>query len=137
MSRSVRRGSFANGVYAAEFDVFERSPRRSVTEPMGLADARALIEKYAPDVVVERTERTTARDTHGHYTPGSPSVISLARGAPRWVVVHEIAHAMTWERERGHGAIFRREYLVLVERELGPWWARRLRAAFRRVGYGE
>jgi hypothetical protein len=102
---------------------------------MALADARDLVAKYVNGCVVERKQGTTARHTHATFHPADPPVISLARGAPKWVVCHEIAHAINEGRDRGHGAYFRHDYLVIVELELGPWWARRLRAAFKKVGY--
>lgn len=138
MSRAVRRGNFANGVYAAEWELFERNPRPSISEPMALADARALVAKYVNDVNVVRLRGSRRGDTHGWFRPkwkGRGSMIALGRSAPKWVVCHEIAHAMNEGRDPGHGAAFRHDYLIVVERELGPWWARRLRAAFRKVGY--
>lgn len=52
----------------------------------------------------------------------------------RWVVIHEVCHALTWNRGAAHGWEFARTYLVLVEQFLGKEAAQRLKQAFKNEG---
>jgi hypothetical protein len=125
-------------VYHAEWCLFERTSKDRARHPsMSLFDARALVQKYAPDCVVERSQQAKAGSIRATaFTPfdDGPPVIRFDRVIPRWVALHEIAHVLTPE-DPGHGAAFRAVYLWLLEVEMSPWWARRLRHHFRRVGY--
>jgi hypothetical protein len=119
-------------VYYAEDRVFDvrRFPG------VALADARGLVAKYVDGVDVVRQPRGTSGS--GWYQPpfdGEPATIRLARDAGLPLVLHELAHALTWQDERGHGPAFRAMYVRLVRDEMSPWWARRLAASFRKAGY--
>lgn len=41
-----------------------------------------------------------------------------------WVLLHEVAHIMCigYKRERGHGRLFTRKYLELVNRWMSPYY---------------
>lgn len=52
----------------------------------------------------------------------------------RWVVIHEVCHALTWGRGAPHGWEFARTYLLVVEQFLGKDAAKRLKFAFKAEG---
>jgi putative metallohydrolase (TIGR04338 family) len=140
---SIERGSFANGVYRAEWYLFAISKRKHVNEPMALADARDLVHTYLPrSMPVERIRAARGME-HDGGRYGYPcrefplGRIRLGSHAPKWVVLHELAHALATvgTGERAHGPQFRKAYVHLVDAEMGEWWGRRLREALRRSGY--
>jgi hypothetical protein len=124
----------AYSVYIAEDRVFDGT-RHSI--PVGLGAMREIAARYGVDRVDYRP-RCRGRDTGGTYYPFIPGRqderIMIGRDAGVYVLLHEIAHALTRPIDRGHGAAWRAAYVKLVEIEISAWWARRLRRAFRLRG---
>lgn len=113
-------------IYRAEHEVFGKR-FGGYEHGMALADARALVQRYAPDITVVRSRSESIGSVYYEHN----RTITLGRYAGLPIVLHELAHALTPEI-RGHGVAFMQTYLRLVEAEMSPWWARRLRAAIRR-----
>lgn len=116
-------------VYAAENEVFKKH-MRGPTAGISLADATELVDRYAMGWTVRRTRTSFSG---GSWCYQEKRLISLARDAGLPLVLHELAHALT-PKDRGHGLAFQRAYLDLIAKEMSPYWARRLRAAFIRHG---
>lgn len=117
--------------------MFKTKSAKRLAEPIPLYDARQLLDRLgAATVTVARSSNRDATGTSTYYY--SPAGrITLHRSAGPWVVVHEAAHhfaRFSGEVEPGHGPVFRREYLRLVNEAFGERWALRLRKAFDRYG---
>lgn len=119
-------------VYDAERAVFGRKHRAA---GMAMSEARALINHYIPGLVVERSRSATYGSSYWSAEENNGVArIRLGPQAGLCVVLHELAHALADidGDTAGHGVVFMRHYLELIEREMSPWWARRLRAELRR-----
>jgi putative metallohydrolase (TIGR04338 family) len=80
----------------------------------------------------------TVKDGRGNRKASAgPASITLPRWARKeWVVLHELAHCLSWDEcrrngEGGHGRTFVRTYLALVDRFLGKDTGRVMREVFR------
>lgn len=109
-------------VYAAERRVFG-ARMGSREHGVSILDAQVLVDRLVPGWTVVRGKG--ARSWCHKRKP----VISLGKFAGLPTVLHEVAHALTGAD--GHGVAFQTAYLRLIESEMSPWWARRLRAALR------
>jgi hypothetical protein len=129
MARQINRGGWNTGVYNAEHHVFVTRYPCTPKHGMALADAQELVDGHLDGYEVKRgrTKRGAA------FCNPREKVISLPQYAPRWLVLHEMAHGLAPKDH--HGVDFRDAYLKLVEVEMSAWWARRLAAAFKKVGY--
>lgn len=134
--------------YEAEDAVFRR--RR---HPLSMQESRDLAAKLfahfgVEPILVQRT-RTAGRTGSWFFHPhkGKPARIHLDDAAPDWIVCHEVAHYVVWDRERlrrelsgdrarnpGHGVEWATVYVEAVELVISEHYAGRLARSIRRHG---
>lgn len=108
----------ANALYAAERRAFGKK-MWTLDDAPALADAQAIVDRHVRGWTVERCRS-------GGCCYEREKRIALSRSAGLPVVLHELAHAKAGNTDRGHGRLFMVTFLLLVEREMGVYWRRRL-----------
>ena len=84
-------------------------------------------------IPIELTRRDSWK-SYCHYR-GSKIRLSPADGINDIILLHELAHVITpWTGVQDHGPEFCANYLMLVERHVGPLTARTLRETFEENG---
>jgi hypothetical protein len=128
--RTARRP--ANKTYEAERTVWNGPKARKHNERLSLVEARRLMALFdLRDWSVKKTD--SGRHASGGATYHSTRTITFGTHAPWWMMLHEIAHALS-THEDGHNDVYRRNYVHVVRVALGDWWANRLVVAFREHG---
>ena len=113
LSRGRTKKAYANKTYEAERGYWAGLPidhlaRRHTT----IEEAQAVVDRYVADCRVSRGNGLW----NGCYYR-TQNRISIGGLASAWIVLHEIAHALSVDR--GHGAGFRAAYVKVVRAEYG------------------
>jgi len=114
--------------YRAELEVFRSAPIN-----------KAIPHKRAQKLVIERLPawRVVSNETFDQaWCYLDLKRISLGKKSPAWMLCHELAHARVEEAglPTGHHAVFRFEYLEVVEDIIGKGWRGSLEKGFRGAG---
>ena len=124
--------------YRAEGKVFARRRRAlSMQEARDLAGL--LFDHFDVDpIVVQRPQHGgTRRGFYFYPRPrsGTPARIELRDDAPDWMVCHEVAHHVAFDRgHRGHGPEWAAIYVEAVEEFISEPYGARLHRAMVREG---
>jgi len=127
--RIARTRAPANKTYAAERTVWHGPKARKYNERLDRTEARRLMDLFdLRDWQVKKTD--SGRHASGGATYHGTRTITFGKNAPWWMMLHEIAHALSTHAD-GHNDVYRRNYIHVVRVVLGDWWANRLVVAFR------
>ena len=146
------RDSQRRRLYQAERPVFEGHPKADaqmritgftsfVKKEQTTARWERQWKKYNPDapsipVVTGREGRghATASFNHNKFEIRVPTRQNGAWARRKWVALHELAHALTYQSRPAHGWEFASAYLDLVRGSLGQELHDKLKASFRAHG---
>ena len=127
--RIARRRAPGNKTYEAERTVWNGPKARKYNERLDRVEAKRLMEMFdLRDWQVKKTD--SGRHASGGATYHTTRTITFGKNAPWWMMLHEIAHALS-THDDGHNDVYRRNYIYVVRVVLGDWWANRLVVAFR------
>jgi len=124
-------------VYNAEVAAF--GPARD--DGYSVAEMQAMVDKWLASAVVRRrypmaAHKVTVTDgrsrRRGGYKAGWHEIAMPRATRTKWYLLHEVAHALTFNRlEPGHGWRFAECYLYLVRVYLGKGAEEKLRGQFK------
>lgn len=124
--------NFHNKTYAAEWLCWHKvnKEKKGPGALVSLDDALQIAYKVGVyDVSFRRKKNTGVGASTFYYDERE---IALAVGAQQWVVLHELAHALS--PQRGHTNLFRGVYLRLIRQFYGEEWFMEMKRCFKQVG---